>query len=284
LAYIGNIPAESYTSFETETFSVSATANYTLSHAVTNENEIRLVINGVVQQPGSGKAYTASGTTLTLTSATVSGDVMYAVYLGRALQTVNPPNASVGNSQTAPTIITGQTAETSIATDDTILIHDTSASALRKMTRANFVSGVGGTNTPNFFAFLNANQTNFNDTSFTKVAYNAELFDTGNGFDTSTGTYTIPSAGKYFFGFQVRKSNIQTDRLLLEVRENGSGIRDLEHGTHGAYGAVTGSFIKSFSANDTIEAYVYQQSGATRTMRGGTNAKDTWMYGFKIIE
>ena len=71
--------------------------------------------------------------------------MMYAVYLGRALQTVNPPNASVGNSQTAPTIITGQTAETSIATDDTILIHDTSASALRKkMTRANFVSGIGG--------------------------------------------------------------------------------------------------------------------------------------------
>jgi len=145
-------------------------------------------------------------------------------------------------------------------------------------------SAVGGTNTPNFFAYLNANQTNFNDTSFTKVVYNAELFDTGNGFNTSTGTYTIPEAGKYFFSFQVRKSNIQTDRLLLEVRENGSGIRDLEHGTHGAYGAVTGSFIKSFSANDTIEAYVYQQSGATRTMRGGTNAKDSWMYGFKIIE
>ena len=103
MAYIGNIPAESYASFETETFTVSATANYTLSHAVTNENEIRLVINGVVQQPGSGKAYTASGTTLTLTSATVSGDSMYAVYLGRALQTVNPPNASVGLSQLSAT-------------------------------------------------------------------------------------------------------------------------------------------------------------------------------------
>ena len=150
--YIGNPPAENQASFLTETFTVSATTNYTLSHAVANENDIRLVINGVVQQPGSGKAYTASGTTLTLTSATVSGDVMYAVYLGRALQTVNPPNASVGNSQTAPTIITGQTAETSIATDDTILIHDTSASALRKMTRANFVSGIGGVNTPAFSA------------------------------------------------------------------------------------------------------------------------------------
>ena len=103
MAYIGNIPAESYASFETETFTVSATANYTLSHAVTNEDEIRLVINGVVQQPGSGKAYTASGTTLTLSSATASGDVMYAVYLGRALQTVNPPNASVGISQLSAT-------------------------------------------------------------------------------------------------------------------------------------------------------------------------------------
>jgi hypothetical protein len=286
LAYLGNRPAESFASFEKQVFTiVNSQTAYTLSHSVVNENDIRLVINNVVQEPGSGKAYTASGTTLTLSAALTNGtDTMYCVFLGRALQTVNAPNASVGSDQTAPTIITGQTAETSIATDDTILIHDTSASALRKMTRANFVSGIGGTNTPNFFAFLNANQTNFNDTSFTKVAYDAELFDTGNGFDTSTGTYTIPSTGKYFFGFQVRKSNIQTARLLLEIRINGSGERDFEHGTHGTYGAVTGSFIKSFSANDTVEAYLYQQSGATRTMRGGTNAKDSWMYGFKIIE
>ena len=97
--YIGNIPAENYASFLTQTFSVTATASYTLDHAVSNENDIRLVINNVVQQPGSGKAYTASGTTLTLSEATASTDVMYCVYLGRALQTVNPPNASVGTSQ-----------------------------------------------------------------------------------------------------------------------------------------------------------------------------------------
>ena len=36
------------------------------------------------------------------------------------------------------TSITGHTAETSIADGDTILIHDASASALRKMTKANF--------------------------------------------------------------------------------------------------------------------------------------------------
>lgn len=40
--------------------------------------------------------------------------------------------------------ITGQTAETTIASDDLVLVWDTSASALRKMTRANFVAGLGG--------------------------------------------------------------------------------------------------------------------------------------------
>ena len=106
MSYIGNIPAENYASFLTETFSVSAKTNYTLSHAVSNENDIRLVINNVIQQPGSGKAYTASGTTLTLTSATSSGDIMYAVYLGRALQTVTPPNASVGTAQIIDSSVT----------------------------------------------------------------------------------------------------------------------------------------------------------------------------------
>ena len=96
-------------------------------------------INFVSQEPTT--AYTASNTTLTLTSATSSSDDMYCVFLGKAVQTVNPASGSVGSSQVAASIITGQT-ETSIATDDTVLIHDTSAGALRKMTRANFVSGV----------------------------------------------------------------------------------------------------------------------------------------------
>ena len=42
------------------------------------------------------------------------------------------------------TAITGQTAETAIADDDLILIYDTSNTALRKMTKANFVSGLAG--------------------------------------------------------------------------------------------------------------------------------------------
>ena len=98
MPYIGNQPAEQFTSFATQTFSVSATTSYTLDHAVTNENEIALFVNNVRQQPGSGKAYTATGTALTLSAATASTDTMYCVFLGRALQTVNPATNSINNA------------------------------------------------------------------------------------------------------------------------------------------------------------------------------------------
>ena len=95
MAYIGIQPAEKFTSFATQEFSTSATTSYTLDHAVANENEIALFVNNVRQQPGSGKAYTASGTALTLSAATATTDTMYCIFLGRALQTVTPATNSI---------------------------------------------------------------------------------------------------------------------------------------------------------------------------------------------
>jgi hypothetical protein len=106
MAFIGNQPALAYTSFAVQHFTTSATTSYTLNFPVANENEIRLVINNVVQQPGASYAYSASGTTLTLTGATTVSDTMYAVFLGKAVQTVNPPNNSVGASQLADGAVT----------------------------------------------------------------------------------------------------------------------------------------------------------------------------------
>ena len=103
MPFIGNQPALAYTSFAVQHFTTSATTSYTLDYPVANENEIRLVINNVVQQPGSSYAYTASGTSLTLSAATTVSDTMYAVFLGKAVQTVNPPAGSVGLSQLSAT-------------------------------------------------------------------------------------------------------------------------------------------------------------------------------------
>ena len=286
MSYIGNTPAENYASFLTETFSVSATANYTLSHAVSNENDIRLVINNVVQQPGSGKAYTASGTTLTLTSATSSGDVMYAVYLGRALQTVNPPASSVGNSQTAPTIITGQTAETSIADGDTILIHDASASALRKMTKANFVSGVGGANTPAFSVGKSGDQSIDNSETSTKVTFDTEHLDSDNTF--ASNKFTPAVAGEYFISFNFRVQNNgdnEVNIVTAKIYKNGSIVHNTDsrvdfRNNKGRGAGVTATALVNMDTDDYIEFYGANNAG------GGTSTiqyRGTLAQGFRII-
>ena len=92
MPYIGNTPALDYISYAVQNFTVTAgTTVYTLDYSVANENDIRLVINNVIQRPGASFAYSATGTTLTLTSATLATDTMYAVFIGRAVQTVTPP-------------------------------------------------------------------------------------------------------------------------------------------------------------------------------------------------
>jgi len=302
MAYIGNTPAENYASFLTETFSVSATTNYTLSHAVSNENDIRLVINGVVQQPGSGKAYTASNTTLTLTSATQSGDSMYAVYLGRALQTVNPPNASVGTAQLGsdavtgakiaddaisdehldPTAITGQTAETSIATDDLILLSDTSASgALRKMTRANFVSGIGGTNTPAFLAYANSDQANIGTNSYTKLTnYGAEVFDTDNKFASSR--FTPGVVGKYFIYGTVYAEGVNGSRSFFAVYVNGSHYQTSAHipGASANFPQQVTAIVNVTNTSDYIELFFNSTGGNNTAYSSGVEVK---FGGFKLI-
>src|SRR6056300_242412 len=95
MPFIGNQPALSYTSFAKQDFTTSATTSYTLDNPVANENEIALFINFVRQEPTT--AYTASGTSLTLTSATSASDDMYCVFLGKAVQTVTPASGSVTN-------------------------------------------------------------------------------------------------------------------------------------------------------------------------------------------
>ena len=275
MGYLGNSPAESYASFERQVFTiVNSQTAYTLNHAVTNENDIRLVVNNVVQEPGSGKAYTASGTTLTLSAALVNGtDEMYCVFLGRALQTVNPPNASVGSSQTAPTIITGQTAEATVATDDTILIHDTSASALRKMTRANFVSGIGGTNTPAFLASLSANQTIANNT-YTKILCNNEVLDTDNCYDNSTNyRFTPTTAGYYFISASGRFDGYGgNNQSRQQIRKNGTVVSQVQKqwSNAGAEQIIVSGIHYANGSSDYFEYWVRQEAGAASTFNGGT--------------
>jgi hypothetical protein len=284
MPYIGNTPALDYISFAVQNFTVTAaTTVYTLDYSVSNENDIALYINNVAQRPGSSFAYSATGTTLTLTSATLATDTMYAVFIGRAVQTVTPPASSVTNTMLSPSVITGQTAETSVAGGDLVLIYDDSASALRKMTRTNFVSGIGGTNTPAFYATASATQSDFTTATEVKVNYAVEEIDTNSAFASSR--FTVPSGqgGKYFiYGDLCWLAQGWAGQVILIIKKNGSQVAKTfgyKNNTEDSIPQCSGIF--SLSAADYVEIFAYQSSGSTRSSYPDITYR---FYGYKLIE
>jgi hypothetical protein len=290
MAYIGNTPAEAFSAFQKQDFTTSATTSYTLDHPVSNQNEIALFINFVRQEPTA--AYTASGTTLTLTSATTSSDDMYCVYLGKAVQTVNPPNSSVGSSQVSADLITGQTALGATPADtDELLISD--AGTLK---RVDFSHIKAGTNTPYFQAYRNAALTITSGT-WTKITFDTEDFDTANGFDTSTGKYTIQSgqAGKYLIGYSIRSSangNSNSIRIFSYGEKIDTGGTSVNFGNasldfrnnYGEGGSLDGSAILNCAVGDAIQVNLYHQTVSGNVVVTEGSYRPTYIYGYKIIE
>ena len=90
MSYIGNPPAERFTSFDYQDLTGGSGTSFTLTHPVGNAQEILVMVNNVVQEPGV--AYTVSGTGLTMTGSIASTDDFYVVYRGKAIQTATHPS------------------------------------------------------------------------------------------------------------------------------------------------------------------------------------------------
>ena len=130
--YLGNIPATSFEAVKKDRFTGLTGTGVTLSHSVSNVQDVVVWVNSVKQDYNN---YSVSGTSLTLGGSLVSTDVVQVLYVGRTFQTVNPSADSVTASQIAdnaiseehldPTIITGLTALASEPDDtDEFLVSD----------------------------------------------------------------------------------------------------------------------------------------------------------------
>ena len=285
MAYIGLPPKANFTSGLLDRFTSTTGTTVTLTHDISSENDIVVFVNFVKQD---STTYSVGGTgnkTLTLGGTLVSSDIVEVHYLNIVGQTVNPSANSVGSSQLTADSITGQTAETSIATDDTVLIHDTSAGALRKMTRANFVSGVGGDNTPAFFAYLSANQTVAHN-STSRINCNTEVVDTDSAYDNSSNyRFTVPSGegGKYFVFGGVRP-NTSTDYEYSEayISVNGSNKLQTTGRNIGRDSRILNGIL-DLSAGDYLELQYYQDSGGDITVSGNSTQHRSYFGAYKLI-
>ena len=285
MAYIGIQPAESFTSFATQTFSVSATTSYTLHHAVANENEIALFVNNVRQQPGSGKAYTATGTALTLSAATATTDTMYCIFLGRALQTVTPATNSITAAMVGNDLISGKDALAAIpATTDELLISD--AGTLKRIDAQFFQS------TPSFHAFLSANQESLSDATAVKMQCNTETYDSDGTYDNSTNYRFTPGvAGKYYiYGGALVTADANSNMVEAEIYiyKNGSSIGKQTFNYTSNYAklaAPTISIVDVADDNDYYELYsgVNTNNSGDWKAIGDSTQQRTYFGAYKII-
>ena len=214
----------------------------------------------------------------------VDGSIDLAHLAADSVNATKIADNSISEEHLDVTSITGHTAETSIADGDTILIHDASASALRKMTKANFVSGVGGANTPAFQAYMNGNQTIAN-TTHTKLEMDAEVFDTNSKYDVSNYRFTPTVAGTYWVWgkFRFDETN-DIPSSIIAFYKNGSIIsKSVAFQTNVT--TKTLGITVTLDDNDYLEIFAYQNSGTTAPINGGSYPdQDTGTWGaYKII-
>jgi hypothetical protein len=123
-------------------------------------------------------------------------------------------------------------------------------------------------NVPAFFAYLSTT-TDLSDAVNTKVVCDTEDFDTDNAYDTSTGEFTVPVAGKYCVFFSVfpktgTNSTFSRGRGQL-IRER-SGVSDLTFSSaeidqrdNPGRGANIGSTVtQEFNVGDVIYINVFE--------------------------
>ena len=220
MSYIGIPPQANFSSGLLDRFTSTTGTTVTLTHDIASENDIVVFVNFVKQD---STTYSVGGTgnkTLTLGGTLVSSDIVEVHYLNIVGQTVAPSSGSVGSSQLTADVITGQTELASgVASTDELLISD--AGVLKRVD----VSLVGGTNTPAFHAYASADQNGNADDTYTKLAMNAEFYDTDSKYDTSTYRFTPTIAGKYHFGACVHiDASANHISVNLALYKNGSQL------------------------------------------------------------
>ena len=124
------------------------------------------------------------------------------------------------------------------------------------MTTSNNLASLG--NGPAFYAFRDLSNQSFSSNTFTKIQYNAEIFDTANCFDSTTNYRFTPTvAGYYQFNISAYYNGTSISRMLITIYKNGSSYTrpaDINAPGNVASGS---SLIYMNGTTDYVEVYTY---------------------------
>ncbi len=101
----------------------------------------------------------------------------------------------------------------------------------------------------------------------TKIAFDAELFDTGNNFDAVTNRrFTAPVAGYYQFSTQAVMTQAGNLYALIYIYVNGVSVMVYETANSSVPIFVPTSALLQLAAGDYVEVYLQTQNAVTMTV------------------
>jgi hypothetical protein len=178
-------------------------------------------------------------------------------------------------------IIAGNTSGTitldapNVAGTTTLTLPTTSGTVLTSATtQAGLPTNIAG-NGPTFSAYKNTNQS-ITSSTFTKVTFQVEDYDTNSNFASSTFTPTV--AGYYLIGAGFNpNAGGPPSRVILDIYKNGSQVKRLFDITVRADNISGSCLLYLNGSTDYVEVYGYIT--ATSPSIYGVSS-DTWFTGF----
>ena len=138
-----------------------------------------------------------------------------------------------------------------------------------------------------FAAYLSS-ALNLSDFTTTDVPFQTEMLDTNNAYNTSTGIFTVPVAGKYFFGttimFSDTQGNMSDMQAYIAIAGSGDDINRAEstsNATTFTLNTLNWTGVSpSLSVNDTVKIMVRidTNDGSGGELSHGTYKNTFWGY------
>ena len=278
MAYIGNTAASKFVSNRAASVysGDGSTVAFTLEQVVTQDEDVLVSVDGVVQEPSVAYAV-SSGTTLTFTAAPSNnaGNNIFVYYLASQVGTVGHPAAqnlsagtgtftgdiTIGDASAADKkiLFDGNAQDYHIGLDDSsdsLVIGKGSALGTTTLMAIDANGIITKPLQPAFCAHPASQVNNLAiNTTHNPIAFGTERFD--NNADFASNTFTAPVTGKYQLQFTLYLLNVDVDSGYIEthiVTSNDAYVHLFycaSGDTDWAYHTIHNSVVADMDAGDT---------------------------------
>ena len=278
MSTLGQKPATQHVSLQKQTITGNGGTSYTLQQSVGSALDISVFVNNTRQEPAV--AYSASGTTLTMTGAVNASDHFYVIFLGKAITTTGLPVDAVGTANINANAVTMD----KLATSGTLPALDGSA-----------LTGISKTGLVHFYGQKASSQTLSRGVGTDITGFTNGEIDSHSAFDGATFTVPAGQGGVYHIAasIEINYGDVGSDGegQSIRIQNNATTIRESRYFHPSNQGLTNlwqmetaGIFNLSAGNAITINATGADQSGGGggKILGGSSYYQTSVFYGFRL--